>query len=54
MKVTKEWKRYWTSGVLPAKCHKYSHINLELLDEGTIWVDAIQLEQGDEPTTFEN
>jgi len=50
--LTTSWQRYWVSGIIPAGLG-YSH-NLRIFcDKGTIWIDAMQLEKGTEPTVYE-
>lgn len=57
--LTKEWKRYYVSGEISPGLTKYTGlfgIGVRLpdaSDECTVWVDALQFEQGSEPTEYE-
>ena len=52
--LTTSWQRYHASGVVPARAHRYSSIQVRLVDDGKIWADALQFETGEEPTAFED
>jgi hypothetical protein len=52
--LTTSWQRYHTSGVVPARAHRYGSIQVRLVDDGRIWADALQFETGEEPTAFED
>ena len=53
--LTTEWRRYSEVGILPAALGRYHSIGVDLVsaDGSTIWIDALQLEEGDKPTAFE-
>ena len=51
--LTTSWKRYYISGIIPAKVNRYNKFGLWIYGEGTVWADAVQVEEGEEPTEFE-
>lgn len=55
--LTTEWQRYSTSGVIPEGGMRNNFITLRSVNgranDGTYWVDAMQLEQGPAATDFE-
>jgi len=51
--LTKDWKRYSISGMLSPGLDEYTTWYLWVPSEGVVWMDAIQMEKGVEPTTFE-
>jgi hypothetical protein len=52
--LTTTWRRYSVSGVVPPRADPYNMIQLRLQETGRIWVDAVQMEPGEEPTALEN
>ena len=56
--ITTEWKRYHTVCTIPAGGVRYNAFMLMIPPplpwRDTIWVDAVQVEKGTEPTEFEN
>ena len=53
VQVTAAWQRYFLPFTLPANSARSATFTLVLMDEGTLWMDAIQLEPGVEPTPFD-
>lgn len=54
-KVTTEWQRYHITGILPkAVSQPGSVFEIRLKNNGTIWVDGLQLEEGSKPTDFQD
>ncbi len=53
-KLTKEWRRYSTTIVVPPRAIQYSLFGIGMRGQGTMYVDAVQMEQGGKPTAFEN
>jgi len=54
VKLTTSWKRYYTVGTVPVGGKRYNHILIRTGREPcTIWVDAVQVEKGEQPTAFE-
>ncbi len=51
--LTREWRRYSHTGMLTPMISPYHVFGLRVLGEGAVWVDAIQIEPGAEPTDFE-
>ncbi|MDP6355854.1 MAG: hypothetical protein QF473_12165, partial [Planctomycetota bacterium] len=53
--LTTQWRRYYEVGTIPANVGRYHSIGLELLKgtTATVWLDAIQLEEGAEPKVFD-
>ncbi len=51
--VTTQWERYYVPFTMPAHASRYTTFALALLEGGTLWADAIQLEQGTAPTPFD-
>jgi len=45
------WQRYAVSGTIPPEFSDYNVFGL--CNYGNVWVDAVQVEQGTEPTEFE-
>jgi len=54
VRTTKSWRRYSLLCLMPARASRYSTLSLRLIDNGRVWVDALQLEQGETPTAFED
>ena len=53
--LTTRWQRYWTTGTVAAHCPR-NHFTIQILPgfpQCTVWADAVQVEQGLEPTEFE-
>lgn len=53
MVVSAQWKRYYLPFTMPANASRYTTFALALMEGGTLWMDAIQLEPGVEPTPFD-
>lgn len=57
IKLTASWKRYHTKVIIPAKDVSPSGFWFAIYStsgkDGTMWIDAIQLEEGSVPTAFE-
>jgi|GEM_PF-1406903 len=51
--VTRDWRRYQFSGIIPPHVSQYSTFGLYLKSEGTVWVDAVQVEAGDHAAEYE-
>lgn len=51
--LTREWRRYSHAGMITPMISPYHVFGLRVLGEGAVWVDAIQVEPGAEPTEFE-
>lgn len=51
IKVERAWKRYTFSAVLPAAPEDAYHVLIEAEGEGDLWIDGVQLEEG-EATAF--
>lgn len=54
--LTTKWERYWEKGVLPPGLPDWHSLAVVVQggqDPATVWVDAIQFEQGAEPTEYE-
>ncbi len=51
--LTAQWKRYILHGTIPARAGKYNSLVVLVLDKGTVWIDAAQMEAGYEPTGFQ-
>ena len=49
--VGTEWQRYSVSGMVQPELSEFNVFGL--CNHGTVWIDAIQVEQGTEPTPFE-
>jgi len=47
------WQRYHLSGVVPARMGLENIFQVRVMDNGTVWADALQLEPGEEPSVFE-
>ncbi|MCD6362282.1 MAG: hypothetical protein J7M38_15600, partial [Armatimonadetes bacterium] len=50
-KVTDEWQRHAIAFEMPDDVTQ-PFIRLDLLGQGTVWVDAVQFEEGTEPTEY--
>ena len=53
VKLTTKWKRYYIKGSVPFHSYDNPLWGVRTDDVGTMWVDALQLERGSEPTEFE-
>jgi len=53
--LTTKWRRYSEVGVLPGGLGRYHSIGVDVLkaNNATVWIDALQLEKGEQPTAFE-
>ena len=53
--LTTSWQRYWTEGTIGPNCRR--NVFRVLIRPGfptcTVWADAVQVEQGHEPTAYE-
>ncbi len=47
VELTREWKRYSISAILPSTREDAYYVLLETVGEGNIWLDGIQLEEGE-------
>ncbi len=52
-KLTTDWQRYTHTGVITPSISPYHLFGVRVLGEGKVWVDALQVEPGAEPTDFE-
>ncbi len=52
LKITREWKRYRVPVIMPANAPRHNGYGLSVIN-GPVWIDAVQFEQGAEPTEFE-
>ncbi len=53
--LTTEWERYWVAGTLPAAWPGRRNLltfKINQYDGGSVWLDAIQFEEGDQPGPF--
>ncbi|MGI6087557.1 MAG: carbohydrate-binding family 9-like protein [Kiritimatiellia bacterium] len=53
VEVTREWKRYTLTGVVPPHVYRKCGLELQVRGYGTVWIDAVQFEKGATPTEFE-
>jgi hypothetical protein len=53
VKLTKQWKRYWITGTVPVSASDNPLWGVRTDAVGTMWVDALQIKKGSEPTPFE-
>ncbi len=51
--LTTAWKRYEQSGVLAPSINRYHQFGIRVYGQGTVWVDALQVEKGAAPTEFD-
>ena len=53
--LTTEWQRYHEVGIIPAAVGRYHSVGIGLVagSHATVWIDALQLEEGERPTAFE-
>jgi len=51
--LTTAWQRYTVTAIVPPGVPEYNKFSVFVLGEGTVWVDAMQLEKGAVPTDFE-
>jgi hypothetical protein len=52
-KLTTSWERYAMALTVPAKCNPRQTMMLQTRGKGWVWVDAIQVEKGEEATSFD-
>jgi len=50
--LTTNWQRYVITGNMPSGLSYYDGVRFSA-DKGTVWIDAMQLEKGTEPTVYE-
>lgn len=51
--VDDKWRRYSMTGIIPGSVSQHNSFDIYLETPGKIWIDGIQLEQGEEATEFE-